>query len=125
MPAIEVIFTDDDGSCPFLEWLDIQPPKVQDKCIVKIERLKEMGYELRRPEADYLRDKIYELRIAHQSIQYRILYFFHEKNGVISHGTLKERVVPPKQIDLAIDRKRKFEEDPLRHTMGGDEDGKK
>jgi phage-related protein len=126
MPETEVIlYIDDAGSCPLIDWMDTLPPKVQDKCIVKIERLKEMGYELRRPEADYLRDKIYELRVAHQGIQYRILYFFYKKDGVISRGLIKKGTVPPKEIDLAIDRKSKFEGDPLRYTMGGEENGKK
>ena len=50
------------GSVPLLKWLDAQPAKVQDKCIVRVERLAEMGHGLRRPEADYLRNGIYELR---------------------------------------------------------------
>jgi len=115
-----VIFIEEDGSCPLLEWMDTLQPKAQDKCIVKIERLEEMGHELRRPEADYLRDKIYELRAALQGIQYRILYFFHNKLGVISHGLIKTGdEVPPKDIDLAVDRKEKYEQDPLKHTYGG------
>jgi hypothetical protein len=77
MPPTEVvIFAEDDGSAPLLEWLDGQAPKVQDKCLVKIDRLHELGYELRRPEADFLRDGIYELRVRHRSVNYRILYFF-------------------------------------------------
>lgn len=87
MPETEVIlFSEDDGSVPLLAWLDKLPAKAQDKCIVKIERLAAMGHELRRPEADYLRDGIYELRVSLQSVRYRILYFFQEKNAVISHG---------------------------------------
>ncbi len=120
MPETEVrIFVEEDGSCPLLEWMDTIPSKTQNKCIVKIERLREMGHELRRPEADYLRDKIYELRAALQGIQYRILYFFHEKMGVISHGLTKTRnEVPPGEIDLAVERKEKYEKDPLKHTHG-------
>ncbi len=46
MPETEVvIFAEEDGSCPLLEWMDTLPPKALDKCIVKIERLKEMGHE--------------------------------------------------------------------------------
>jgi len=67
---------DDDGAAPLLDWLDVLPQKVQDKCIVRIERLSEQGHELRRPEADYLRDSIHELRIRHLRVNYRILYFF-------------------------------------------------
>lgn len=62
MPQTEtVFFEDDDGTAPLLEWLDEQDRKVQDKCLAKIDRLEELGYELCRPEADYLRDGIYEL----------------------------------------------------------------
>ncbi len=64
-------------SSPFLDWFDGLPPKAQDKCRVRIERLRELGHELRRPEADYLRDGIYELRVKHQGVNYRLLYFFH------------------------------------------------
>lgn len=38
-----------------------------------------LGHELRRPEADFLRDGIYELRVSLQGQQYRMLYFFHGK----------------------------------------------
>jgi Gp49-like protein DUF891 len=64
------------GLLPLLEWLDELPGKVQLKCTARISRLAEMGNELRRPEADYLRDGIYELRASYQGINYRILYFF-------------------------------------------------
>ncbi len=61
MPITEVIiFAEEDGSSPLIEWLDGLGSKVQDKCIVRVERLAEMGHELRRPEADFLRDGIYE-----------------------------------------------------------------
>jgi hypothetical protein len=60
-----------------LSWLDKLPTKAQDKCRVRIERLKELGHELRRPEADLLRDGIHELRVNLQGINYRMLYFFH------------------------------------------------
>jgi len=117
MPETEVvIFAEEDGSCPLIEWMDALPTKVQDKCIVKIERLQEEGIELRRPEADYLRDKIYELRTALQGIQYRILYFFHDQVGVLSHGLIKHgNKVPPKDIDLAVERKEKYKKNPLKH----------
>jgi putative component of toxin-antitoxin plasmid stabilization module len=79
MPEIAVVFyRDDDGSVPVLDWLDgINQPKAVVKCLEKIERLKAEGYSLRRPEADLLRDGIYELRIGLSGINYRLLYFFH------------------------------------------------
>ena len=117
MPETEVFFfTDDDGSAPLLDWLDRLPTKVQNKCIVRVERLERLGYELRRPEADQLSDGIYELRVRYGHVNYRILYFFHERCAVISHGLTKEDVVPQKEIDLALARKAKFEQDPSKHT---------
>jgi phage-related protein len=82
-----------------------------------LERLRELGHELRRPEADLLRDGIYELRIVFQGINYRILYFFHKTEAVvISHGIIKERIVPSAEIERAIERKKLFEMAPSKHT---------
>ena len=111
-----VLFRDDDGSGPLLDWFEDLPSKVQDKCRLRIERLAELGHELRRPEADYLRDGIYELRVRHQNVNFRILYFFHGDRAVLSHGLRKERVVPAKEIDLAVKRKARFVADPEKHT---------
>jgi phage-related protein len=118
MPKTKVIFyKEDDGSVPVLKWLDSLQEKALDKCTVRIERLKEMGHELRRPEADFLRDGIYELRVGLQHVNYRILYFFHGRTAaVVSHGLVKEAEVPSKEIEKAIERKRKFEKDPKTHT---------
>lgn len=100
-----------------LDWLDSLPTKAVAKCRVRIERLAELGFELRRPEADFLRDGIYELRVGLQGQNYRILYFFNGKAvAILSHGLVKERAVPPKEIDRALERKKKFEADPKRHT---------
>jgi phage-related protein len=102
---------------PVFEWLAGLPSKARAKCRVKIERLAELGHELRRPEADLLRDKIYELRIGLAGINFRLLYFFHGTAiAVLSHGIVKEREVPPKEIDRAIERRRKFENAPTAHT---------
>ena len=88
MPKIRVVFyREPGGSAPVLEWLDGLPPNAQDKCLVKIERLRDLGHELRRPEADLLRDGIYELRVGLQGLNYRILYFFHGRAAaVLAHG---------------------------------------
>lgn len=119
MPDTEVVFyREEDGTVPVLNWLDGVPPKARDKCIVRIERLQEAGYELRRPEADMLRDGIHELRASWQGIQYRILYFFDGQTAVLAHGLTKEREVPGKDIDLALRRRAKFQENRKKHTYG-------
>jgi phage-related protein len=117
VPITEVIiFAEEDGSSPLIEWLDGLGSKVQDKCIVRVERLAEMGHELRRPEADFLRDGIYELRSKSEGVQFRILYFFYKGKAVISHGLKKEAEVPPKEIDMAIRRREMFEKNPNKHA---------
>jgi putative component of toxin-antitoxin plasmid stabilization module len=80
-------------------------------------RLAALGHELRRPEADFLRDGIYELRVGLRGQNYRMLYFFHGAvAAVLTHGLIKEDRVPPKDIERAILRKQTFEQDPRRHT---------
>ena len=46
MPRIEIVYyREDDGSIPLVDWL---------------ERLEELGHDLRRPEADYLGNDLFE-----------------------------------------------------------------
>jgi len=116
-PIRLVVFREADGSVPLQQWVRQIPPKAAVKCLDRIERLAAMGYELRRPEADLLRDGIYELRIDLQGIHYRILYFFHGNAAVVlSHGLKKERVVAAVEIDRAIARRNLFFKDPELHT---------
>ena len=117
MPEAEVVFfAEDDGAAPALQWLDKQPEKVQNKFIVRIERLCECGHELRRPEAAHLRDGIYEVRVRHLNVNYRLLYFFHGQRAVISHGLTKEKRVPDIELDRAVDRSARFRRSPTGHT---------
>jgi phage-related protein len=118
VPRTQVLFyRDEDGTVPLLDWLDQIADAARDKCVAKLRRLHELGHELRRPEADLLRDGIYELRVGLRGMNYRILYFFHGNvAAVVSHGLTKERVVPPVEIDRALRRKQQFLKSPARHT---------
>jgi hypothetical protein len=117
MPETEVvIFKEKEGSVPLLEWMDGLLPKVQDKLLARIELLEEKGYELHRPHADTLRDGVHELRARHGTVNYRVLFFYHQKTAVLSHGLTKEGAVPNAEIDLAVTRYRAFEKDPESHT---------
>ena len=118
MPKTLVVFYKDrEGHVPVPEWLDTLPAKIQDKCVVELERLRELGHELRRPEADLLRNGIYELRVGREGM-IPILYFFHGRMvAVLAHGLTKEREVPSKDIERALERARLFEEDPAGHTF--------
>ena len=115
--TLAVFYKNRKGNVPVLEWLDLLPVKIQDKCVVKIERLSELEHELRRPEADLLRNGIYELRVGWEGMNCLILYFFQGRiAAVLAHGIIKEREVPAKEIERALKRKRLFEQDPDGHT---------
>ncbi len=118
MPAVHVLlYKEDDGTIPILEWLDRLPSKVQDKCVARIKRLRDLGHELRRPESDYLRDGIYELRLRHQTVNYRVLYFFHGTSVVVlTNGLSKEKQVAPGEIDKAIVLRKRFDTIPVSHV---------
>jgi phage-related protein len=117
MPKVDVIFyKENDGTVPMSEWLRNLQSKAQSKCYVKLERLADCGHELLRPEADYLRDGIYELRVKFQKLNLRMLYFFFGGAAVaVSHGFAKEDRVPASEIDKAVERKKKFEDNPEPH----------
>ena len=120
MPQTEIYFyCEADGSVPVLEWLEeigSRAPRAVKKCRAAIERLMVMGHELRRPEADILRDGIYELRVRVGRVNYRILYFFHGQGvALVAHGLTKEKEVPNADIDRAIKRKQKVTDNPKAH----------
>ena len=79
---------------------------------------RELGHELRRPEADYLRDDIHELRASFRRDS--LSNIFHGNKAVISHGLKKQGEVPPKEIDLAIQRRERFGANLLKHTYEGE-----
>jgi len=121
MPATEVrAFKSEDGEVPvqdFLDNLQQHEPKVYEKCLARILELAEKGYEMRRPSADYLRDGIYELRATRDGVHYRLLYFFYGQCAVaISHGITKEDKVPPKEINLAIERMKLVKKSRTKYT---------
>lgn len=121
MPQTQVrVFRDAQGRIPLKEWLDaleIEEPKAHAKCLKFVLLLSQMGSELRRPQADSLRDGIHELRASRRGVHYRLLYFFSGRNiAILSHGIAKEDVVPDKEIDAAIRRMKLVARDPDKYT---------
>ena len=126
MPKTEVIFyRDERGQAPVVEWLRElrrKDKKAYAKCNARIQVLAQLGHELRRPMADYLRDGIHELRIRLGHVNYRILYFFHgQAVAILAHGLTKEDEVPNADIERAIQRKEAFVKDPAKHTYPEDD----
>lgn len=126
MPKTEVIFyRDERGQAPVVEWLRElrrKDKKAYAKCNARIQVLAQLGHELRRPMADYLRDGIHELRIRLGHVNYRILYFFHgQAVAILAHGLTKEDEVPNVDIERAIQRKEAFAQDPAKHSYQEDD----
>ena len=125
MPWTRVVFyRDDPGDVPVWDWLvDLMryDRKAFANCVAVIRRLREMGFELRRPQADYLRDGIYELRAKRGRVNHRILYFFHGQNvAVLVHALVKESKVADVDVERAIRRRSRYEKDPEAHTAEED-----
>ena len=124
MPQTRLLFFQDaDGAAPVWEWLKelrARNAKAFAKCVVRIRRLVELGHELRRPEADLLRDGIYELRARLGRVNYRILYFFHGRDvAVLAHAITKENEIPAVEINRAVERKHEFMASPAARTFIG------
>jgi putative component of toxin-antitoxin plasmid stabilization module len=120
MPPVRLVFYREDGeTVPVREWLTElrkRNRRAFAKCLIRLRRLAELGHELRRPEADYLRDGIYELRVREGRVNYRILYGFHNRLiAVLAHGLTKESDVPSVDIEKAIERMSRVNADPDSH----------
>jgi len=125
MPTTQIVFyKEDDGTVHVRDWLrELQhrQRRAFAKCVIRIRRLAELGHELRRPEADLLRDGIHELRVREGRVNYRILYFFHGQNvAILAHALTKEDKVPKVDIDQAAGRKAKFQASPSAHSFAED-----
>src|SRR2546423_10109900 len=110
MPQSQVfLYKESHGETPVLDWMNAA-------CMARVRTLAAMGHELRRPHADYLRDGIYELRAKRGRVNYRILYFFHGRNiALLSNGLVKEREAPEIEIERALQRRRRYEQNPIVH----------
>ena len=123
--ATVVFYQEADGDVPVLDWLtQLQKhnAKAFAKCMARVELLEQLGHQLRRPHADSVGQGLYELRIREGRVHYRILYSFHgDSQAPLLHGFTKERLLPPAEIQRALERKRRFEQSPDRHTYETEE----
>lgn len=122
MPQTEVFyFREGDGTVPVLDWilaLGERNPRAQKKCFGLVKLLKQLGRDLRRPRADYLRDGVFELRTQVGHVNYRILYGFVGKDvAILASGLTKEQVVPDQEIERAISRIKQYQLEPETHRF--------
>ena len=104
------------GAEPALEYIRSQIKRHRAKIGRALQYLEDVGHLGRRPQVDYLGDQIYELRVAIEQHQHRLLYFFHGRSIiVVTSGILKnEGKVPQSEIDRA----RKYRTDWLERFGG-------
>ena len=88
------------------------------KCLLRVERLRNWGMNCGGRRLTCFGIGIYELRASLQGVHYRVLYFFHGAvAAVVAHRVVKESAVPPKEIDRAIERRKRFEANPAKHRQ--------
>lgn len=121
MPQTAIVFYQDEKGVPVLDWLKglrKHNRQAYAKCVARLRQLALLGYELRRPAADYLEDGVYELRAKKGRVNFRIFYFFHGRNAaVLAHAITKEDKIPHEDLKRPVERKRLFERNPGRHTF--------
>ena len=103
-------YKNDVGECPIDDFIDALSEKDKDKINAWIRHLGQKGAEVRRPQADYLRDGIHELRIKLSGKETRTLYFFcFEEYIILTHTFVKNtNKVPDAQINRALIYKQDF-----------------
>jgi phage-related protein len=99
-------YVDQRGRGPILEDIRRLTLKEQQKVLAHISLLEEQGQDLRRPIADYVGDKLYELRPK----AHRVLYFFLLKDyAVIVHLFRKKTdQLPEAERQVALSRMADF-----------------
>lgn len=106
-----------DGKEPALEYIRSQVKKHRAKIGRALRYLEEMGHSARRPMVENLGDGIYELRIAIDQHQHRLLYFFHGREIiVVTSGFLKNVDKVP---EAELKRAAEFRVDWLKRFGGG------
>ena len=105
-PKQVIYYVDAQGQNPVLKDMGSLSLAEQQKILAYISLLEEKGEELRRPIADYVGDKLYELRPQ----KHRVLYFFMLKNSaVIVHVFRKKTAkLPEREKDIALKRMHDF-----------------
>jgi len=106
-----IFYENENGECPMDDFMNLLSDVDKEKIVKWIKYLKNVGAELRRPQGDYLREGIYELRVRLQSYkQTRTLYFFCFENYIVlTHSFAKTtEEVPQKEINKALKFKENF-----------------
>ena len=86
-----IFYFNERGEIPVKVFIESLPEKMRQKIAAWIDLLEQEGPSLRRPYADKVKDKLYELRVRLGSDSIRILYsFFLKDRVVLLHGFRKK-----------------------------------
>ncbi len=113
MPYVTEFYTTSSGRSPVEEFLDSLNMRTLQKFLYVRSLLEEFGVKLSSPFCKYLGNDIYELRFIGKEGAVRVLYFFiKDKYIIFTNGFLKKtQKTPPKEIELAINRRKAFLEE--------------
>ena len=114
-----VFYQEESGRVPMQRWLDKLPERHRKRCHALIQQLQVRGRELQMPYNRELRGDICELRARVGTVRYRMLYFWYTSTiAVITHGFAKKTsAVPNRDMQSALRRKHRFEQNPTLHTQ--------
>lgn len=107
------LFKKDNGRCPVEDFLlELNPKKDIPYIENAMKQLEEHGNKLPRPQASFLVDGIYELRIKTINGKFRILYFFFDQKKIIMTNGFKKKSGPvaATHIKTAIEYRKKYYE---------------
>lgn len=98
------------GTRPAEAWLRDQSAKAQARFSRIFDLLEEQGTNVREPYVSHVRGKIWEVRVEHDRVQRRLLYFpATERKFVMLHGFAKKtQKTPAKEIEVAEQRMRDY-----------------
>jgi phage-related protein len=106
-----VYYEKESGECPVREFIQqFDAVREMPAIYARMALLEEHGPQLKRPYADFLRDKIYELPFKIAKRQMRILYFFALAKAIILTNAFikKTKNVPENEIERAIRFRRDY-----------------
>lgn len=85
------------------EYIKTMPPKARAKVFWVLEILQEHGLGVGRPYVAPLTGGIWELRVKHQGVNYRLLFFVDKGGALFTNGfTKKTGKVPKGEIETAL-----------------------
>ena len=105
------------GAEPALDYIRAQPKRHRAKIGRALQYLEDLGHMARRPRVDYLGGDIYELRVAVEQHQHRLLYFFHDRSIIVVTSGLLKNVGKVPQQDIVQARERRSD---WMERFGGD-----